>query len=185
VSILHPLSRSRDTNIIFSARQTRTALESERAAKVRLHTARLEYANQVALSSDISKRHLEERKAILNLAQLSSNCVDIDLGVTELEKLLYALEAEAPEEVVQRMREEGRNGTTIEWNGNRSREAVAHQLTSREREVLLRMQRHISNVLDWRPVAVIEEMNGLTNGHGLESAAATTAAAGLALTNGF
>lgn len=79
------------------------------------------------------------------------------------------------------MREEDRNGTTVAWTGNKAREQVAHQLTTREREVLLRMQRHISNVLDWRPTGIVEELDGLTNGHAIES----TAAAGLALTNGL
>jgi hypothetical protein len=86
--------------------------------------------------------------------------------------------------VVQLIREEDRNVTRIEWTANNPRQEVAHQLTAREREVLLRMQRHISNVLDWRPSGFVEESNGLTNGHALQSAAAT-AAAGLALTNGL
>lgn len=169
----------------------RTALESELAANVRLHTARLEYANQVALSADISKRRLDERKTVLNLAQFSTNNGGIDLGGSELEKLLYALEAEAPAEVVKRMKQDDSYTTAqskLGWAGNAAaaRDDVAQQLTTREREVLVRLQRHIGRVLEWRPpvVSAMHGANGMPHGQFAASAAAT-AAAGLALTNGF
>ena len=136
----------------------RSALASEEAAKYRQQTARLQHANQVALASDIAKRHILERKTVLNLAQLSTQNGDIDLGITELDRLLYALEAEAPEEVVKRMRHSETHAAAapfkLDYTGNvvaTKEEEVPQYLGARERDMLLKLQRQIARVLDWRP----------------------------------
>lgn len=152
----------------------RTALDKERAASLQLQTAELEHANQVALIADINKRRLEERKTILNLAQFSSNNHDLNLGTNELEKLLYVLEAEAPDEVVQQIKqEEIESDSPFKLDSIRDvgkkQETVVEQLTSRERETLLRLQQHITNLLQNQPG--INGTNGTNvygNGHSPE-----------------
>ena len=136
----------------------RAALASDEAAKYRQQTARLQHANQVALASDIAKRHIHERKTVLNLAQLSTQNGDINLGTTELDRLLYALEAEAPEEVVKRMRRSETQAAAspfkLDYTGNvvaTKEEATSQHLRARERDMLLKLQRLIERVLDWRP----------------------------------
>lgn len=149
-----------------SDRALRTALDKERAASLQLQIVELEHANQVALIADINKRRIEERKAILNLAQFSSNNPDLNLGTTELEKLLYVLEAEAPEEVVQQIKQE-ESDTNMPFKLDSEGDVGAIEpLTKRERDTLLRLQQHISSLLEKQP-----STNGTkgayeyTNGH--------------------
>lgn len=149
----------------------RSALASEDAAKYRQQAARLQHANQAALASDIAKRHIDERKTVLNLAQFSTQNGDIDLGATELDRLLYALEAEAPEEVVKRMRHsEAQAAATafkLDYTGNvvETKEEESQRLGVREREMLLKLQRQIGRVLDWRPpMPSIETADGEGDG---------------------
>jgi len=152
----------------------RSALASEEAAKYRQQTARLQHANQAALASDIAKRHIHERKTVLNLAQLSTRNGDIDLGATELDRLLYALEAEAPEEVVKRMQHSEEQAAAspfkLDYTGNvvATKEEGSQHLGVREREMLLKLQRQIGRVLDWRPpVPSVEVADG--DGDGMDT----------------
>jgi hypothetical protein len=152
----------------------RSALASEEAAKYRQQAARLQHANQAALATDIAKRHIHERKTVLNLAQLSTQNGDIELGTTELDRLLYALEAEAPEEVVKRMlHSEGQRAAApfkLDYTGNvvaTEVEAVSQHLGARERNMLEKLHIQIGRVLDWQPpMPSVETVDGDGDGHG-------------------
>jgi len=123
------------------------------------------------LIADINKRRLEERKTVLNLAQFSSNNPDLNLGTTELEKLLYVLEAEAPDEVVQQIKQEETDSYTpfkLDSMGDmgEKQETVVEQLTRRERDTLLRLQQHISSLLQSQPgTNGTNGANGYGNSH--------------------
>jgi len=155
----------------------RSALASEEAAKYRQQAARLQHANQAALASDIAARHIHERKTVLNLAQLSTQNGDIELGTTELDRLLYALEAEAPEEVVKRMRhsevQAAASPFKLDYTGNvvaTKDEVGSPHLGARERDMLVKLQRQIGRVLDWRPpMPSIETADGDGDGEGMNT----------------
>ena len=75
-----------------SNRTTRMELLMRDAAEQQLQNSRQEAQNLKLLNTALHRRDIEERKAVLNLTQMAlSNC-DLDLGITELDKLINALE---------------------------------------------------------------------------------------------
>lgn len=80
------------THMTTSQRASVIEADIQRRATLAARHARLAYANERKLSEDIAQRRTTERVAALNLAQFASENQSIDLGVTEVEKLIYTLE---------------------------------------------------------------------------------------------
>jgi len=62
------------------------------AAEQQLQNAQQEAQNMKLLSVALNRRDFDERKAALNLAQMALSGCDLDLGISQLDKLVNALE---------------------------------------------------------------------------------------------
>lgn len=77
----------RDRNRLAQERSHR-----ELAASLAVRNEKLERKNQRRLAEAISKRQLDERRTVFNLAQFRNANQDLKLGDNELENLMYTLE---------------------------------------------------------------------------------------------
>lgn len=84
-----------NTHAPHSERIARTQVAAETQAALDLETSRIAHENQVRLANDIRRRTLEQRKAALAMVQLADQQGTLDLGQTQLEILIEALEVRA------------------------------------------------------------------------------------------
>lgn len=81
-----------EANVQCRNRLAQERAQRELAASLALRNEKFERKNNRRLADDISKRHLEERKTIFNLAQFKHANQDLKLGDDELENLIHTLE---------------------------------------------------------------------------------------------
>lgn len=89
---IHRDTTQADTGPPHSERIARTQIAAETQAALDLETSRIAHENQIRLANDIRRRTLEQRKAALAMVQLADQQGTLDLGQTQLEILIEALE---------------------------------------------------------------------------------------------